>query len=65
MISSSAQIKEWLLRVADDVNSMRQKDGSSADLLDLIRQNYEVLNVMRKVALGTAYMRGISPPKGM
>jgi hypothetical protein len=65
MTSSSAQIKEWLLRVADDVNSMRQKDCSSAGLLDLIRQNYEVLNVMRKVALGTAYMRGISPPKGM
>jgi len=65
MINSSAQVKEWLLRVADDVSSTRQKKCSTDDLLNLIRQNYEVLNVMRKVASGTAYMRGISPPKGM
>jgi hypothetical protein len=65
MVNSSVQMREWLLRVADEVNAMRCKKGDSAELLELIRQNYDVLNVMRKVASGTAYMRGISPPKGM
>jgi len=31
------------------------------ELLDFIRQSYDTLLVMKKVAHGTAYMKGISP----
>jgi len=49
-----------------DMKSRYDAEGvSEQELLDFIRQNYETLSVMTKVASGTAYMSGISPPKGI
>jgi hypothetical protein len=68
-VTETQRILEWLVRVADDVREIKfrydTEGASEQELLDFIRQNYETLSVMTKVASGTAYMRGITPPKGM
>ena len=66
-MTETQRILEWLVRVADDVRKIKLRydtEGvSEQELLDFIRQNYETLSVMKKVASGTAYMSGITPPK--
>ena len=66
-MTETQRILEWLVRVADDVRKIKLRydtEGvSEQELLDFIRQNYETLSVMSKVASGTAYMSGITPPK--
>jgi hypothetical protein len=66
-VTETQRILEWLVRVADDVRKIKLRydtEGvSEQELLDFIRQNYETLSVMSKVASGTAYMSGITPPK--
>jgi len=68
-VTETQRILEWLVRVADQVLEMKTRydaEGvSEQELLDFIRQNYETLSVMTKVASGTAYMSGIVPPKGI
>lgn len=66
-MTETQRILEWLVRVADEVRDIKARydaEGvSEQELLDFIRQNYETLSVMKKVASGTAYMSGITPPK--
>jgi hypothetical protein len=66
-VTETQRILEWLVRVADEVRDIKARydaEGvSEQELLDFIRQNYETLSVMKKVASGTAYMSGITPPK--
>jgi hypothetical protein len=64
-VTEAERIREWLIRVADDVQEKYEmyKIGvvKKQELLDFISQSYDTLLVMKKVAHGTAYMRGISP----
>jgi len=65
-MTDAERMKEWLTRVADDVSELRKKPRmGKAKKLAAIRQSYDVLSVMIKVAQGTVYMKGISPPKGV
>jgi hypothetical protein len=68
-VTETQRILEWLVRVADQVHEIKSRydaEGvSEQELLDFIRKNYETLSVMTKVASGTAYMSGITPPKEM
>jgi hypothetical protein len=68
MVTETQRIEEWLVRVASSVRELKEKLATgmtSEELLEAIRQNYEILSVMRKVSTGSAYMRGINPPKGI
>jgi hypothetical protein len=64
-VTEAERIREWLIRVADDVQETfemyRVGTVTKQELLDFISQSYDTLLVMKKVAHGTAYMRGISP----
>jgi len=64
-VTEAERIREWLIRVADDVQEKHEmyKIGlvKKQELLEFIRQSYDTLLVMKKVAHGTAYMRGITP----
>jgi len=64
-VTEAERIREWLMRVAYDVQDHRDmyRVGTvkKQELLDFIRQSYDTLLVMKKVAHGTAYMRGITP----
>jgi hypothetical protein len=68
-MNEAKRIQEWLYRVADDIQELRSDyvngDITHQQLLDMISQSYETLSVMIKVARGQAYMRGITPPKGL
>jgi hypothetical protein len=64
-VTEAERIREWLIRVADDVHEnyemYRVGTVTKQELLDFISQSYDTLLVMKKVAHGTAYMKGISP----
>jgi len=66
-MTDAERISEWLYRVADDVKNLRADyEGShitTEELLYRILQSYDTLSVMKLVATGQAYMRGITPPK--
>ena len=66
-MTDAERISEWLYRVADDVKNLRADYASNQitteELLDRILQSYDTLSVMKMVATGQAYMRGITPPK--
>jgi hypothetical protein len=68
-MTDAERISEWLYRVADDVKNLRADYANShittEELLDRILQSYDTLSVMKLVATGQAYMRGITPPKEM
>ena len=68
-MTENKRISEWLIRIANEAHELNvlftNGQLSHKELLDAIHQNYEVLSVMTKVASGIAYMRGISPPKGL
>lgn len=54
---------EWLNRVADDVYALRRKPRLGTEkCLVAIRQSYDVISVLTKVANGDAIMLGIAPP---
>lgn len=64
-MTEAERIREWLIRVADDVQETfemyRVGTVTKQELLDFISQSYDTLLVMKKVAHGTAYMRGTTP----
>jgi hypothetical protein len=66
-MTDAERISEWLYRVADDVKNLRADYASNQvtkeELLNRILQSYDTLSVMKMVATGQAYMRGITPPK--
>lgn len=65
-ITNKDRMIEWLNRSADEVYALRRKPRLSTDkALEAIRGNYDVINVLTKVARGDAYMKGISPPKDL
>ena len=62
MVSDKERMAEWLKRAADEIHALRRKPRLSTDnCLEVIRQNYDVINVLTKVAQGKAYMKGIAP----
>jgi hypothetical protein len=67
-MTETERVVVWLTRVEESINAIKyaydKKTISKADLLEFIRDNYETLSVMKKVASGNAYMKGI-PPKGL
>ena len=66
-MTDAERISEWLYRVADDIKKLRADYAgdqvTKEELLDKILQSYDTLSVMKMVATGQAYMRGITPPK--
>ena len=63
MISEKERMKEWLVRAAAEVNALRRRPRLATEKrLEIIRQNYDVINVLTKVAKGEAFMIGIPPP---
>ena len=68
-MTDAERIKEWLYRVADDIQKLRADYASNQitteELLNKILQSYDTLSVVKMVATGQAYMRGITPPKEM
>jgi hypothetical protein len=66
-MTDAERISEWLYRVADDIKKLRADYAGShittEELLNRILQSYDTLSVMKLVATGQAYMRGITPPK--
>ena len=61
MISEKDRIKEWLRRVASEINDVKATSISKDDKLDIIKNNYEVLSVLTKVATGKAFLVGVPP----
>jgi len=63
MVTDKDRMIEWLNRVAGEVYALRRKPRLGTDkCLAAIRQNYDVINVLTKVANGDARMQGIAPP---
>lgn len=66
-MTDAERITEWLYRVADDIQKLRADYAGNQittdELLDKILQSYDTLSVVKMVATGQAYMRGITPPK--
>lgn len=63
MVTNKERMVEWLRRSADQVHELRCKPRLATDKrLALIRENYNVINVLTMVADGRAFMMGIAPP---
>ena len=66
-MNDAERIREWLYRVGDEVSKLNADYADQkitlAELYDKITQSYETLSVMKAVANGQAYMRGITPLK--
>ena len=66
-MNDAERIREWLYRVGDEVSKLNADYADQkitlAELYDKITQSYETLSVMKTVANGQAYMRGITPLK--
>jgi hypothetical protein len=66
-MNDAERIQEWLYRVGDEVSKLNadyaDQKVTLAELYDKITQSYETLSVMKMVATGQAYMRGITPLK--
>ena len=66
-MNDAERIREWLYRVGDEVSKLiadyADQKVTLAELYDKITQSYETLSVMKTVANGHAYMRGITPLK--
>lgn len=62
MISEKERFKEWLHRAADEVSSLRKRPRLAKEKkIQLIRENYNVISVLKKVANREAYMVGTPP----
>jgi len=61
MISEKDRLKEWLERVADDISKLKSANISKDEKLKSIRENYDILSVLTKVANGRAFMVGVPP----
>lgn len=62
MVTNKDRMVEWLTRKADEMHALQQDpEMDTLQALAIIRSNYEVINVLTKVAKGDAYMKGIKP----
>lgn len=62
MISEKEKFKEWLKRAVDDVKELKKKPRLSRQKkIQSIRENYNVISVLIKVAKREAYMVGTPP----
>lgn len=65
-MTENKRIEEWLRRVAVDIGTLKNNSNlTKSDKLDKIKDGYQILSVMIKVAQGRAYMAGVQPPKGI
>lgn len=63
MNAETKRVQGWLGRVALDVNTLRKKPRLSREKkLQAIRQSYDILHVLVKVAKGQARIDGAEPP---
>lgn len=63
MITEKERMIEWLTRAAINVSNIKTEECSTDELLTQIRSNYTTIEVLKKVASGSAYMIGIMPPR--
>lgn len=63
MITEKERMIEWLTRAAINVEKLSHEKLPVEDQLRKIRENYATIEVLTKVASGTAYMVGIMPPR--
>lgn len=61
MVTEKERIKEWLARVAANIEIIKSQETSNLEKLNLIQENYEVLSVLIKVSKGDAFMVGVPP----
>ena len=62
-MTENKRMQEWLRRVAVDVGTLKNtSDLDNSAKLERIKDSYQILSVMIKVAQGRAYMAGIQPP---
>lgn len=62
MITEKERMMEWLDRAAQDIGDLKKKPRlSKQKKLQIIRENYNVISVLIKVANKEAYMVGIPP----
>lgn len=61
MVTEKERVAEWLTRVQNDIKDLKMSNASVYTKIKLLRQNYDVLLVLTKVAAGTAFMVGIPP----
>jgi hypothetical protein len=65
-MTENKRMEEWLRRVAVDIGTLRNtSDLTNITKLEKIKDSYQILSVMIKVAQGRAYMAGVQPPKGI
>jgi hypothetical protein len=63
MVTDKERMVEWLTRSSMQINLLRKKPRLSTEKrLEIIRENYNVINVLTMVVNGEAYMLGINPP---
>lgn len=63
MITEKERMIEWLERAAINVERLSKEQISTEERLRKIRECYATIEVLTKVASGTAYMVGIMPPR--
>lgn len=61
MVTDKERITEWLSRVASELDEINKSSKLSAEKIQMVRENYDILLVLTKVAAGTAFMVGIPP----
>lgn len=62
MISEKEKFKEWLNRAAEEIIKLRKRPRLAKEKkIQLIRENYNVISVLKKVASREAYMVGTPP----
>jgi hypothetical protein len=62
-MTENKRMEEWLRRVAIDIGTLKNaSDLDKGTKLEKIKDSYQILSVMIKVAQGRAYMAGIQPP---
>lgn len=63
MVTEQDRILEWLNRSANQIKELRKKPRLAREKhLAMIRENYQIINVLTMVTKGEAYMIGIAPP---
>ena len=62
MITEKDRIIEWLNRAAEHVAQLRKKPRlKKQKKLELLRSNYNTINIITKVVSGKGFMLGIPP----
>ena len=61
MVTDKERITEWLTRVANGLDEIKNSKSPTNEKIQMLQENYDILLVLTKVASGTAFMVGIPP----